>query len=59
MCVYDTVTFSSPGIPSLLSPDPALQASMNAAFSAQRCGMVLDACILGAGHSAFLQQVRS
>jgi Transcription factor Tfb4 len=31
---------------------------MNAAFSAQRCGMVLDACVLGAGHSAFLQQVR-
>ena len=32
---------------------------MNAAFSAQRCGVVLDACVLGAGHSAFLQQVRS
>lgn len=40
------------------APDspPQYLASMNAAFSAQRCGVVVDACVLGAGHSAFLQQ---
>ncbi len=40
-----------------LLPVPQYLGHMNAAFSAQRCGVVVDACVLGAGHSAFLQQV--
>lgn len=30
--------------------------TMNAIFAAQRCGVLIDACYLGASQSAFLQQ---